>query len=187
MTFRFGFTIEQCRQIKQKIDEDMDYPFKYFITITWCPRRLAEMRIDLVKRHPDLTDAEIDIEMLNWRKNQVYRYFIKIAKECKSHLNPYWSLAPECEHEHAHAILLSEKKILRKYPRILWEHGKQIDVKEYDPDYGERNHNDWKRNAVNYTLAKHIPIPNERGPICPGKRRSCKSGDCIYKRREFYK
>ena len=181
------FSDRQCELIKEKIDNDEDYTFRYFMTLTWSPRALVEMRLSIIKREPEITEEEVKAEMLTWRLKQVRRFFINLAKKTKSHLNPYWAVAPDHEHEHVHVLLLSTNKILRKWPRLLWEHGQQVDMKEYDSEYGERHHGNRRRNAVNYIFSKHIPIVNELGPVCPGIRRSCRQGDCHLRRREHYK
>jgi hypothetical protein len=183
------FNDRQCVLLKEKIDNDTDYGFKYFLTLTWGPRRLVEMRNSIIKRDPEISDDEVDAEMLAWRIKQTRWFFIKLAQKAKSrpHLHPYWALAPDHEHEHIHSLLLSTGKILRREPRLLWEWGDQVDFKEYDPDYGMRHFGDDGRNAVRYIFSKHIAIPNDLGPVCPGKRRSCRSGDCYLRRREFYK
>ena len=181
------FNDRQCREIKHKIDNDVDYGFKYFLTLTWSPRVLVSMRTKVIRKQPDIDDASLDVELMDWRIKQSRWFFINLAKKTNSHLHPYIAIAPPEEHEHLHTILLSTDKILRKYPRQLWEHGRQVDFKEYDPDYGMRNHGDENRNAVRYTFSKHIPIPNDYGPVCPAKSRSCRRGDCHLRRREFYK
>lgn len=181
------FSRNQLRQLKDKIDREDEFFFKYFFTGTWSPRELVKMRNSVIKRAPELTDSEVDTEVQIWRIKQVQRFHINVAKGFNSHLKSFWAINPDHEHEHFHTLILSQNKLLKGKMRPLWVYGEQTHWAEYDPEYGERNFGNPDRNCVSYIFGKHIAIPNESGVFCPGKGRNCRSGECNWRQRIHYK
>ena len=177
--------METIRKIKSFIDKDYKvFKYKYCITGTWRPNRIAEMHkvIEEVEGK-EMNLAEIRPFFDRFREGQVQRLFVDVAqspqgkKKLKPHLRSWSVLSPVAAPEHFHAHVESTVPLRKASFTQHWDNGMMGTFKKYNPKYGELLKGDPDHNYLTYMFRKHHPIVNKHLIFHPN-RRSCRSGSC---------
>jgi hypothetical protein len=177
-------TFHQTSMLRRFINEEQDFPYKYFATDTWSKETLSAMRAKVMKRLPAERDENVIIrELQQWRENQANRRLASVSRKTNVHISALISFEL-AENPHVHYLLMTDKPIPRSIWKKEWRHGEMKDFQVYNPSLRKTENGvvgyvmGWGNNG--YYPPKHRARMNTK-VFCPKKRRCCRNGNCPHK------
>lgn len=173
------FTHDQCRKLKDYIDNISIFPYKYFVTFTWSPKSTSFMLTKLDREYGDLDKLRERELYDNARRKQIGRFLVDVARREKLHFRCFGGLSPVWKNEHWHGIICADGVIQKGRTRRAWDQGQQTDFQKYDPDWGLKHKGDPDAGAVRYIFGGHHALDlYEPTRIFHPHRRACRKGRC---------
>jgi hypothetical protein len=173
-------SFHQTKLLRTYVNEEEDFPYKYFATMTWSQMEQDRMKAKVISDHPDWNENQVFRSLQEWRENQTLIFLRFVARKQNVHFSVLLSFELS-ENPHAHVIVMSHKKIKRKLWNKDWRHG----IQRWFEDYNEHIRKT-ENGVVGYVMGwgnrysfppKHRNKGNTR-VFCPLTSRRCKNGNC---------
>lgn len=176
-------TFHQTKLLREYVNAEQDFGYKYFSTMTWSKEEQNRMRAKVILDNPDWDENEVIRELQKWRENQLNRFCFSVARKQNVHFFALISFELAAN-PHSHLIVMAEKKIDGLAWKREWRHGEQRDFRPYNP-FLQHTEN----GCVGYVMGwgnRHQFPPKHRARMntrvfCPKNRRRCRKGKCEHK------
>lgn len=173
-------SFHQTRLLRKYVNDETEYSYKYFATMTWSKQRQEQMRAKVVEAHPDWNENQIYRELQDWREKQTLSFLRFVARKQRTHFSVLLSFELH-ENPHAHVIVMSHKPIKRKLWNKEWRHGLQKWFEDYNPFIGRT-----ENGVIGYVMGwgnRYSFPPKHRTKqgtyvFCPVRSSQCKNGNC---------